>query len=164
MPPGLAAKLAAQRSANPAGGLRAAGGAPGSTASPVPPSLMNRPRGLPTSSAPPATMGGLAARRAAAAAANGGVAGAPGARLPPGGPPGVGGGLGGRRFAPPGRPAGGPGGMSLSGPGGPGGMSLSGMGGLGPRKDAFSNFGKIVYVRASTATQSRGCLADAHLA
>jgi hypothetical protein len=43
-------------------------------------------------------------------------------------------------------------------------MSLSGMGGLGPRKDAFSNFGKIVYVRASTATQSRGCLADAHLA
>jgi hypothetical protein len=156
MPPGLAAKLAAQRSANPGGGLRATpgGSSPGSTNSPVPPSLMNRPRGLPTASAPPATLGGLAARRAAsngAGAAGGpGVAGAPGPRLPgaAGTPPT---GLSGRRF-PPGRPAGGPGGMSLSsmnGGGGPGGMNLGQMGGLGPRKDAFSNFGKIVCVLPS---------------
>lgn len=38
---------------------------------------------------------------------------------------------------------------SMNGGGGPGGMNLGQMGGLGPRKDAFSNFGKIVCVLPS---------------
>ncbi|CED83208.1 kinase-like protein [Phaffia rhodozyma] len=128
MPPGLAAKLAAQSAQRQATGGPSLKG-PINSSSPVPPSLMNRPgMGQATASAP----GGLASRRAAAAAAaaGGGPAGGMG-RPPPGG------GIGARRF-PPGRipGAGGSGGM-------PGGMTLNGMG-LGPRKDAFSNFGKIV--------------------